>query len=177
MKIYASVLLLPLLLPVAGRSQKLDLPVDHLMARAVNHTAVDLEAAQLRPLLQMALDKKPEKSEKLRKLLEGVESLHVRTFEFAKPGQFTAADLDPVRKQLQAPGWSRIVGVKETNQTVDLYLMMREGKTTGFAVLVAEPKQLVIVNIVGSLQLDQFKELVSSQVQYDLSKLTATASR
>jgi hypothetical protein len=49
--------------------------------------------------------------------------------------------------------------------------MSKGDQVGGLLVLVAEPKELTVVNIVGSIALDQLKELVSSTLHYDLKNL------
>jgi hypothetical protein len=74
---------------------------------------------------------------------------------------WSQGDLDRVRNQLSAPRWSRIVGVKSTQdgETAEVYVSSENQKMTGLAILVAEPKQLTVVNIVGSIDLNSLSEL------------------
>lgn len=163
-----------LALAPAGSAQKVEFKLDHLTSRAREHTVVDMDAQQLRA---MAAQTKPGKERKLEGLLDGIESLRVNTFEFDKDGQYSEADLAPIRKQLQAPGWTRIASVKEKNDSTEVYLMMRDGKMAGLAVISAEPRELNVVNIVGTASLDRIGELVRSKVRYDLSKISGSPAQ
>lgn len=60
--------------------------------------------------------------------------------------------VDTVREQLKAP-WSRIAGVqrRKDRELVEVYLWREGDRTGGLAVVVAEPEELTIVNIVGRL--------------------------
>ena len=46
----------------------------------------------------------------------------VRSFEFAKAGQYNEADLAPLRAYLKTLQWNKIVDVKETDETSEIYL-------------------------------------------------------
>ena len=166
-----------LLLAPALMAQKLELKLDSVIARAKEHNVVDLDRAQLGAFARLAAQKKPEKAEKAGQLLAGIEEVHVVNLEFDKDGQYSDADLEPVRKQLQAPGWSRIVSVKERHESTEVYLMTKDGKAAGLAVINAEARELNIVNIVGSISFDQARELVNSNIQYDLSQLRKPDAR
>jgi hypothetical protein len=68
-------------------------------------------------------------------------------------------DLKPIREQLQAPGWSRIVNVVDRREGTEIYLKTEEGKTAGLAILAWEARELTIVQIIGPINLDQLSEL------------------
>jgi hypothetical protein len=157
-------------------AQMLDFNLDHLAARAKEHNVVSMDAAQLKALSALAAQSKPDKAAKVQRSLEGIEGLKVYTLEFDKDGQYGDADLEPIRKQLQAPGWSRIVGVKEKGESTEVHLMTKDGKLAGLAVIAAEPRELTVVHIMGSVRLDQLGSLVQSHITYDLSKVTAQSS-
>ncbi|MEO7653706.1 MAG: DUF4252 domain-containing protein [Bryobacteraceae bacterium] len=59
----------------------------------------------------------------IKKIVDGLTGVYVRTFEFAKPGEFTEADLEPLRSKLQAPAWSKVVDVSSKRENVGVYLM------------------------------------------------------
>jgi hypothetical protein len=96
-----------------------------------------------------------------RKLLAGIKSVEVRSYEFAGDFAYSAADVDAVRQQLSAPGWSRLVQVHDTkkNEDVDIYLLIENGRTEGFALIASEPRQFTILNIVGSFNLEDLPAL------------------
>jgi hypothetical protein len=67
-----------------------------------------------------------------------------------------------VREQLRAPGWSRVMDVQSRGLDfgdAEVYLATAGGRVEGFALLVVEPKELTVVNIVGSLDLDKLRRL------------------
>ncbi len=155
------------LLPAFG--QGLDLSsLDKLSVNATSATNVTLDKAKLQTALQMMGDKDRD-AEQTRKMLGGLNSLMVRTFEFAKPGAYSLADLDAVRAQLKNPSWSKIVEVKDKEETVEIY--MRSGANKGFAVISAEPKELTVVGIEGAFEFTNMADLalipkVTSTIQF-----------
>ena len=60
-----------------------------------------------------------------------------------------------IRKQLAAPGWARLVTVdsKRERELVEIYSWREGNESGGLAILVAEPMELTVVNIVGPFDL------------------------
>lgn len=56
--------------------------------------------------------------------------------------------MSAVRKQLAAPGWSRLVTVdsKRDRELVEIYSWREGNEAGGLAILVSEPKELTVVN-------------------------------
>jgi hypothetical protein len=157
-------------LVVAGLApaQKLELKLDHLVALAKEHTVIDMDGAQIRAAMAVA---PKDAAESMKGKAEGIEVLQIRTFEFENEGAYKDSDVEDIRRQLGAPGWSRIVSVREKKEAVDVYLMLKEGQAGGIAVISAEPKELTIVNIVGRLAARDLQAMVNSTIAYDLSEL------
>src|SRR5687767_15707110 len=44
-----------------------------------------------------------------KQLLSNLKGIYIRSFEFARENAYTADDVDNIRKQLSAPGWSKFV--------------------------------------------------------------------
>jgi len=172
-----------MLAPLSARSQKLELKFDHLKAKATEATEVDLDGATLEAALKLGLQKfakppKELKGEDLTQLLSGVKGVYVRNFEFAKPGEYTDADVESVLSQVRGnPMWSKLVSVREKNERTEVHIASQADQVAGVLVVVAEPEELTVVNIVGTLPLDKMKELVSSSLHYDLKNLPGATSR
>jgi hypothetical protein len=98
---------------------------------------------------------------KAKKIVEGLKGIYVRSFTFAKEGEYSAADVDAFREQLKAPGWSRIVGVTEKSGEKDeVYFKTSAGSQIGGLVIIsAEPKELTIVSINGNISVDDLTNL------------------
>jgi len=82
--------------------------------------------------------------------------------EFDKEGEYSDADVESVRQQLSAPGWERIVGVrsKRDGQNVEVFLMINnDAVIEGIGVLISDPKQVMVVNVVGPLDPEKINNL------------------
>jgi hypothetical protein len=97
----------------------------------------------------------------IKRLLNGIQSIQVRSFEFDADNAYSAADLDAIRKQLSVPGWTALMNVHERDrkQDVDMYTLIRNEQTRGFALIASEPRQFTIINIVGSIKMSDLPEL------------------
>jgi hypothetical protein len=127
-----------------------------LAPKATEKVEVTLDGA----LLQMAsvfLDGKDPEEAKVKSVLGGLKGIYVRSFKFAKTGEFSNADIQAIRAQLR--GWSQIVNVQEAGENTGVFLKTDGKKVQGMVVLAAEPMELTVVNIVGSIDLEQLREL------------------
>ena len=137
----------------AGFAQQIDLSsLDRLASRAEESANVTLDTDKIR-LASMFLSGNDAGSKQTKGLVEGLKGIYVRAFEFAKPGEFTQADLDGVRAQLKGSNWARLVDVKGKQESAEVWFYTEGGKLTGLVVLAAEPKELVAVNIVGPIDI------------------------
>jgi hypothetical protein len=162
-----------LVMTTALPAQKLDLKLDHLIPLAKEHVVIDMDGAQIKAAL--AAMPKDAKEGKLGKGIPaqaaGIEVLQVRTFEFENEGAYKPSDLEDIRRQMGGTGWSKIVSVRETKESVDVFLMLKDGEAGGIAVLAAEPKELTVVHILGKLNVKDLQAMVNSKIAFDLAEL------
>jgi len=94
-------------------------------------------------------------------LLSDIKSVRVRNFEFDSDGAYSRADIDSVRRQLNAPGWTQLVSAhrRDDNEDVDVYICTENDKILGMAVVASEPRSFTIVNIIGSIDIDKLAKL------------------
>ncbi len=156
----ALIVLLILALPVLGQEIKLPASLDRLAAKATETVDVCLDGS----LLQLAgkfLSSEKGDEAKAKGLIQGLKGIYVKSFEFDKEGEYTPADVEAIRSQLRAPGWSRIVGVlsKRGGENAEIYVKPQGDRIGGLIILAAEPKELTVVSIVGTIDLDQLSEL------------------
>ena len=150
-------------LPLAAQGPKLTFNLDHLSSKAAERVTITLDG----PLLQLGaqfLDNKDPDSAKIKGLVQGLSAIYVRSFEFDTDNAFTAKDYDDIRKQLEAPGWACIISVrtkKEKGEDADICLFQKDGKIAGLALLAVEPRQLTVINILGSIHPEQLRDLKS----------------
>ncbi len=153
----------------AGQSQngRLQLTnLDKLSGKAANVTEVTLDGPMLELAAKfIAMDEDKEDAE-LVGIIKNLKGIYVKSFEFDDANQYSAADVEAVRKQLAAPGWSCIVNVrKRTGERNEVYLLKDGEKVAGVTILVAEARELTIVNIVGAVPIDKISELEDHYVR------------
>ena len=133
--------------------------LDHLAAKANQTVDVNVDERLMKLAARLFSDK-DEDELKVKKLIEGLKGIYVKSFEFETEGQYVAADLEPIRAQLRGAGWTRLVNViskKEGN--VEVYLQFAGEMVNGLAVLHTDDKELTVVNIVGPVNLDKLAQL------------------
>ncbi|MGC2162989.1 MAG: DUF4252 domain-containing protein [Silvibacterium sp.] len=124
-----------------------------LAARASNYTEVTLN----RKMLEFAshfMDKEDDAEGK--RIISKLNGVYVRTYEFDKEGQYTAADLESIRRQFETPEWSPLVKQrsKSGEDDSDIYIKMAGTESQGMFILNAEPKELDFVYISGPIDPD-----------------------
>jgi hypothetical protein len=126
--------------------------LDKLGANASGSTNITLEGDTLKLATSfLGGDKGPFRN------LTGV---YVRSFEFAKPGQYKEADLAPLRAYVKTLKWTKIVDVKETTETSEIYLQpLPNDKLGGLAIISAEPSEVSVIFISGVLNLSDVGKL------------------
>ena len=144
-----------LLLPtwVAAQDAKLKLPdFSSLAGKATESVNISLDPWLLR-IATAAVDAKDADSAATKKLLSEIKSIEIRSYQFATDFAYSSADIDAVRRQLAAPGWSQLMQVhhRENRENVDMYILTENDRTRGFALIASEPREFTIINIVGSV--------------------------
>jgi hypothetical protein len=108
-------------------------------------------------------------------LIKDIRGIYVRSYSFERPGEYSKADVEAMRALLLAPGWVPIVSTHDLKQggTVDIYMLRNGNRTDGVAIIAAEPRELTIVNIVGSINLAKLARL---QGQFGVPKIGLTVN-
>jgi Domain of unknown function (DUF4252) len=157
-----SLMLACCLLPALGCAQtaKLDLP----NFRSLSDKATESVNITLGPWVLHTLggfmDDKDEDSAATKKILAGIKSIQIRSFQFASDHVYSAADIDSIRQQLSAPGWTQLMQVRgKGEENVDMYISMDNEQTNGFALIASEPREFTIINIVGSIKPEDLPKL------------------
>jgi len=150
---------------VSASAQTIVFNLDALAAKAKEKAEITLDGSMLTEALKVA-------PEKVKGLLGNVSRLTVRHYEFEKPGEYSDADIEAIRKQASsASGWSRVLSAKEEHESVDIYALNQGGKPGGFLLIAAEAKELTVLHVVGSIELASLKEVVASTIHFDLKKI------
>ena len=155
------------LLPLAGFAQNARLQLNSLeklsdKATEANDVALD-GATLLLASSFMKLDRDP-KAMQINDILKNLKGIYVKNYKFDQLNQYRQTDVDNIRAQLAAPGWNRIVENrdKRSGATNEIYFMKDGDNIAGVAILVAEPKELTVVNIVGSIDLTKLGALAGN---------------
>lgn len=97
---------------------------------------------------------------KIKKTVEGLQGIFIKSFTFEKPGEYSKSDVEEIRSQIKETEWKRIVQVvKKGEENTEIYIRQVNGKNSGLFVLSAEPTELTIVQIVGAINLDDLSDL------------------
>jgi hypothetical protein len=151
---------LTVLLTGALWGQQFKFNLDHLESKASDNVDVSLNSNMLQFAAKFLDTKDPEEAQ-VKKLIAGIEGIYIRSFQFKQAGAYSPSDLDQVRNQLKAPDWSRIIGVKSSDegQNIEIWVRNSGSKVGGIAILSSEAKQLSVVNLVGNIDLDSLAAL------------------
>lgn len=155
-----------LCLTPCARAQNARLKLDHLeklsnKAVEVNNVTLDGDMLQLAAKF-LDMDKDDEDAAQVKGLILKLKGIYVKNFEFDEPNQYSVADVEEIRAQLAAPGWNKIVESRDKRnaENNEIYVMKdASNNIAGIAILVAEPKELTVVNIVGPVDLDKLSSL------------------
>lgn len=148
-------LLAALLNPASASAQGARLQLDHLNRlsdKARDTVDVTVDSAMLKETAGFLAGKGSD-SEKVHELIQGITGIYVKSFEFTEPDAYAESDIDLIRKQVSASGWSRVVGVRGKRELTEIYFWRENGENGGLAVIAAQPHQLTVVNIVGRVDL------------------------
>ncbi|HEX4038094.1 MAG TPA: DUF4252 domain-containing protein [Acidobacteriaceae bacterium] len=148
-------------LPAAAQTGAGPFPVTlgkELAARASNYTEVSLDRRMLDFASRFMNDRDDAEGKRIVAKLNGV---YVRTYEFDKPGQYTPADLESIRRQFETPEWSALVKERsrEASDDADIYMKLVNGEVQGMFILSAEPRELDFVYISGPIRPEDLKDL------------------
>lgn len=131
----------------------------------------DKLAAKADEVVNVTLDKKmlafasrfmeDEDDQEAKQMVANLNGIYVHSLEFRHEGEFTDADVEPIRAQLRGPEWSRIVDVRSRvdKQNVEIYVKMVNGNSAGIVILAQEPTELTFVHLDGPINPEQISEL------------------
>jgi hypothetical protein len=111
----------------------------------------------------MEADEDEKDDAELFQLIKSLKGIYVKSFEFSKPSEYSEADVEAIRSQLRGSAWTRFVNVqsRRDRERDEIYLMPdSSGKgSLGLAILVAEPQELTVINIVGPIDVEHLGQL------------------
>ena len=141
-------------------AQQFKFNLDHLSSKASDSVDISLNTSMLQFAAKFLDGKDPDEA-RVKKLIVGIEGIYIKSFEFNKEGAYLPADVDKVRDQLKAPGWSRLVGIRNNGErsNIEVWARSEKGKVSGVAILSSEPRQLTVCNLVGNIALESLADL------------------
>ena len=131
-----------------------------LAARASNVTEVTLGKNML-DFAAKIMNGKDDDDAEARKLIEGLEGSYVREYDFDKEGEFSADEVEQLRKYFETSEWSSIVKerARKTGESTDVMVKLVNGESHGMFILDVEPKELTIVLILGPIHMEDLGKL------------------
>jgi hypothetical protein len=94
-------------------------------------------------------------------MLKELRAVRVYTYEVAHDPEDVARRVKDMQSGLVADGWLTIVTVREDDELVSVLLQPAEhgrNGNRGLAVIVQDPSEVVLVNLIGNVRLDLFAE-------------------
>ena len=148
--------------PVYAQNARLQIDhLDKLFPKAVETIDVRVEGSLLQVASKFLRSDKADEAA-IKEIILALKGVYVKGVEFDKEGEYNEADVEAVRRQLAAPGWDRIVGVrsKRDGENVEVFLMINNDSVIeGIGVLISDPKQIMVVNVVGPLDPEKINNL------------------
>ena len=153
-------------LAARGRAQDAKLQLgnlDKLSEKAARVTDVTLDGSLLEFAVKI-IEKAEEGDEdvaQLKSIVKNLKGIYIKSFEFDESSQYSKADVEAIRSQLTSPRWTKIVQSidKRHNEHDEIYLLKVGERVGGVVILVAEAKELTVVNIVGDVPVDKIAAL------------------
>ncbi len=108
-------------------------------------------------LARFILDDDPE----IGPMLKDLRAVRVYTYEVAHDAEDVARRIRDMQSALVEDGWQTIVTVREKDELVSVLLQPpKSGRSgnRGLAVIVQDPSEVVLVNLIGNVRLDLFAE-------------------
>lgn len=144
----------------AGGRLRLD-SLERLASKADESVNIEIDGFLIK-FAGSLLSEKDADEKTVKEVIEGLKGIYVRSYELKPGGRFSEADVAGVREQLRAPGWTRLVDVESRGLDfggAELYVASAGGRVEGIALLVVEPGDLTVINIVGAVDVDKLKKL------------------
>jgi hypothetical protein len=160
----ATIILLAFLATATAYAQEARLDIsslDRLASKASETVDISLDGPMLQLAASALSNRRSADESKIKELVSGLKGVYVKTFEFAKEGEYSDVDLKLIMDQIKSPGWSKVVGVVNKREREDILVFaLSEADRIGALVIIsAEPKELAVVNIVGPIDLDKLADL------------------
>jgi hypothetical protein len=142
-------------LPLAAQIQ---IPLDGLAAKASDTTGIALDQSMLKLAGNFLAGSKAQ-DPGFQKVLNGLKSIVVKKYTFAQEGAYQNSELEPLRALLLTGGWGQMITREVKGGQSSIYVKSDGGQIAGVTVVAAQPKQVVVVSVEGSIDLAKLAEL------------------
>jgi hypothetical protein len=137
--------------------------LDKLSEKAARVTDVTLDGSLLQFAVNLIekVDAEDKDVDQLKSIVKNLKGIYIKSFEFDEASQYSKADIDAIRSQLTSPRWTKIVQSieKRHNEYDEIYLLKNGDRVAGVVILVAEARELTVVNLVGDVPMDKVASL------------------
>lgn len=151
----------PLIAQTAAAPMMLPAPLEkELSAKASDVTEVTLGKNML-DFAAKFMDGSDKDQAAVRQLIQGLDGIYVRSYEFDKEGAYSMDQVEKLRHAFETPEWQPIVRTRERkgSEATDVLVKQVNGETRGMFILATEPRELTIVMILGPIRMDQLAQL------------------
>jgi len=151
--------------PTHVRAQNSPLPLPPALEKQLTDRASDVTEVTLgKNMLSFAskfMDSKDKDDAAAKQLIDGLDGIYVRSYEFDKEGQYSLDDIEQLRKSFETTEWTPIIRERErkSGETTDILVKTVNGESRGMFILTAEPKELTIVLILGPIRMEDLGKL------------------
>jgi hypothetical protein len=158
MRKFVLTIALTLTVAIPASAQRINLDFPDLEARAEEVVDVTLDASMLK-LAAKFLSGNDTDERAVRDMITNLTGIYVRSYEFAKEGEYDIRVIDRIKSQL-GPTWKPLVTVRsKTKENVNILADMRGDRVTGLVIIATEPREFTIVNISGPIDIDRLADL------------------
>ncbi|HEY6140153.1 MAG TPA: DUF4252 domain-containing protein [Thermoanaerobaculia bacterium] len=154
-KLILTLFVLAIAAPLSAQRLNIDLP--GLSDKAAEVVDVTLDGSMLKLAAKFLSNGDPDERA-AREIVQKLEGIYVRSYEFDKEGEYDRNVVERLRSQLGA-SWKKIVNVRGKRDNSEIYIDTRGDQPVGLLIISAEPRELTVVNIVGPIDVEKLSML------------------
>jgi hypothetical protein len=143
---------------IPASAQQINMDFPDLEAKAEEVVDITLDSTMLRMASKFFSGREADERA-IRDMISGLHGIYVRSFEFAREGEYDRSLPARIKSQL-GPTWKPLVTVRSRKkENVNIYANMAGDKVTGLVIISAEPKEFTVVNINGPIDIERLSQL------------------
>ncbi len=132
----------------------------------------NVEVSLKEPLLNLITNILKNNDEMAAQFISTLSRVNVRVFDSSSiDTDLMASAMSAIAQRLDASSWERVVRVREGSDHVDIYFRLSDNAEMihGIAIMVTEPQETVLVNIVGDISPDDISAIGA---RFDIDELS-----